>query len=190
MMEDIIKQLKEMEIVQTEMLNDMREIVRLCSRAIKKVHARDYDAAREQANRIKERLKGLVSMADKYPNFNSYRIHAEQEYVELMTFLSCVKNDKIPDVNELNVHYQSYLLGLLDAVGELRRALLDRLRDDDIKDAERMFKYMNEIYELTVPIVFSESLLRGFRGKQDVARRQVEQARSEITMALMFKNAK
>ena len=43
-----------------------------------------------------------------------------------------------------------------------------------------MFDAMEKIYEAVEPFQFSNSILPNFRRKQDVARRQIEQARSEI----------
>ena len=52
-------------------------------------------------------------------------------------------------------------------------------------EAERYFELASGIYEELLPIRFSNSLLPNFRKKQDVARSQVEQARSELVRAKM-----
>lgn len=189
-MEEIIKELKEIETVQTKMLMEMREIVRMCSRGIKEVQKENFKEAEKTVKHVRERLDILVRNVKDYPNFLSYCTHAEQEFAELVVFLVCVKDNRIPSVKEVKVGNVPYLLGMLDAIGELRRSLLDRLRVGDLEEADRRFKLMNELYESTLPIVFSDSILQGFRSKQDVARRQVEQARSEITMAHLFLKVK
>jgi len=61
--------------------------------------------------------------------------------------------------------------------------MLECLKRGDKKSAGRYFELMSGIYDELSPIRFSNSLLPNFRKKQDVARMQVEQARSELVRA-------
>ena len=58
--------------------------------------------------------------------------------------------------------------------------MLESLKAGDTESAKYLFDSMSAIYESTLPIRFSSSLLPNFKRKQDVARAQVEQARSEL----------
>src|SRR3989338_3016730 len=84
---------------------------------------------------------------------------------------------------ELGMPFEPWLLGCCDVVGEFRREMLEMLKAGKKKEAEKYFGMMEAVYDELVPIRFSNSLLPNFRKKQDVARGQVEQARSEIVRA-------
>jgi translin len=91
-----------------------------------------------------------------------------------------IETKKIPSQKELGVPDLAYLLGLLDAVGELKREMYECLRRKDKKGAELYFKLMEEIYDELLTLRFSNAVLPEFRHKQDAARHQIEQARGEL----------
>jgi translin len=100
------------------------------------------------------------------------------------TITPAASTDKVkPTYSELGMPFEPYLLGLCDLVGELRREMLEMLKKGKKKEAEKYFELMSGIYDELMPIRFSNSLLPNFRKKQDVARGQVEQARSELVRA-------
>ncbi len=75
---------------------------------------------------------------------------------------------------------RSYLLGLGDVPGELRRQALDALRLGDIETAEARLSTMEEIY-LSLVTMEEVALLKGLRRKLDIARGVIERTRSEVT---------
>jgi translin len=68
----------------------------------------------------------------------------------------------------------------MDVVGELKREILDSLRASETERAKAYLVLMESIYDATRAIRFPESVLPGFRKKQDVARIQLENAGSDI----------
>ncbi len=176
-LERMIKEFEKKEKQQTEVLEQKRALVRDCSNAIKEIHRRKLTNAK---NLIKNVEQGLKKMKKFKTEFKVHIEHIEQEYVEAVVLLEIVENKKCSSPKKLKVSDVSYLTGLMDIVGELRREMLDLLRKDNYKEAERMFNAMEKVYESVEPVQFSNSIVPGFRRKQDVARRQIEQARSEI----------
>ena len=71
-------------------------------------------------------------------------------------------------------------MGVLDAVGEVSRAFVDALREPNQKEALYLFGQMERIYLDFQPLVFSNSVLKGFRRKLDVARGILERARRDL----------
>lgn len=175
--ERMIKEFEKKEKQQTEILEQKRALVRDCSKAIKEIHRRKLKSAKELIKNVEDGLKKLNNLREE---FEVHIEHIEQEYTEAVILLEVVENEKISSPEKLKVSDVSYLNGLMDIVGELRREMLDLLRKDNYKEAERMFDAMETIYESVEPIQFSNSIIPNFRRKQDVARRQIEQARSEI----------
>jgi len=78
------------------------------------------------------------------------------------------------------VPINSYIMGLADVPGELRRQALDALRVGEMERAETLLLRMEEIY-LSLVSMEEATLLKGLRRKLDIARGVIERTRSEVT---------
>ncbi|MFI5412536.1 MAG: hypothetical protein ACHQX1_01445 [Candidatus Micrarchaeales archaeon] len=160
----------------------VRDIVRGSSQTITMLHNNDSKNALKM-------LDSTGRMVEKLKKFNAvFEYHAKQayqEYAEAKIFFVIKTDHRIPSYAKVGVDRESYLMGLMDVVGELKREILEALRESKVKEAEEYFKMMRTIYDGTRSIRFAEAVLNGFRRKQDVARIQVESAGSEI---LYFKS--
>ncbi|MCC7570021.1 hypothetical protein KO465_01595 [Candidatus Micrarchaeota archaeon] len=180
----IIKKLEKKESDIDNILSMNRKIIRICAKGIKDVHRRDMIEAKKSIENSKTELKKLKKFGNEY---DKYYLCVEQEYTELVVLYNLVSKNKLPSQKQLQVGEISYLNGIMDCVGELRRYMLDSVNKNDIETARKMFEMMQEIYDATLPINFSGAILPNFKQKQDVARRQVESARSELTYAIISK---
>ena len=158
-------------------LMESRKIVRACSNSIKALHAYDLDTAK---NHLKEAEDGLKKIKDYSDQFPAQINHVMQEYAEAQIVLSAVELKKIPSFTKLGISEVPYLLGLLDAIGELRREMYESLRRGNKHEGEFYFKMMEEIYDELLPLRFSNAVLPEFRRKQDAARQQIERSRGEL----------
>lgn len=163
-----------------KVLSSSREAVRFCSNAIKSLHAHDMDGAGKNLGGAKKILAEIREYEDEFPSQIS---HVLQEYAEALIVLSAIEEKKIPSYTELKIGEVPYLLGLLDAVGELKREMYESIRHGKKKDAERYFEMMEAIYDELLSLRFSNAVLPEFRRKQDSARIQIEQARGELLRA-------
>jgi translin len=77
-----------------------------------------------------------------------------------------------------------YLTGLADVVGELRRAVLDVLRSENVEHAETYLHHMESIFESLVALDYPNALVPDLRRKCDVARSLVEKTRGDVTTAI------
>ena len=175
--EEIEEMLSKKEGKLDKILVKKREIVRSCSNAIKAMHAHDIKTGKKH---LKEAELGLKKLSSYGEEFASHLNHIFQEYAEARIVFSAIESKKIPGYKELKVPEIPYLLGLLDAIGELKREMYESLRKDNKKEATVYFKMMEEIYDELLPLRFSNAVLPEFRRKQDSARRQIEQARGEL----------
>lgn len=173
---DISKKLSVKEEQLDKILVQSRQIVRSCSNAIKAMHSHEMD---EASKYLKQAEEGLEEIKNK-DGFPTHINHILQEYTEARVVLSAINSKKIPDQKEIGVPEIPYLLGLLDAVGELKREMYECLRSGKKKDATKYFELMEEIFNELLPLRFSNAVLPEFRHKQDAARHQVEQARGEL----------
>ncbi|MBN2478091.1 RNA-binding protein [Candidatus Micrarchaeota archaeon] len=154
-----------------------RETVRLCANSIKAVHAKDMKKAKQHLNEAEERVKIIRKFEKEFPN---YANHVYQEYVEAKGLIAFYEGKPMPTYKKLKVTPESYLTGLLDLIGELKREMYENLRKGNKKEAERFFHSMEWIFHELMHLRFSNSVLPEFRRKQDVARIQIEQARGEL----------
>ena len=61
-----------------------------------------------------------------------YLITPEQEFVEAACLIAIVEKREIPLDKKLGVMPESYVLGLLDCIGELKRMVFDKIRIGEI----------------------------------------------------------
>lgn len=165
-------------------MDSSRGIIREASHVITALHNNDMAAASRGMKLAHEHVSRLKKFD---AQFEYYSRQAYQEYAEAKLFSEIKKNNKILSQKQVNVSSEAYLLGLMDVMGELKREILEELREGDLKAAERYYEKMKTIYDGTRSLRFAEAVLNGFRKKQDVARIQIEGAGSEI---LSFKNSR
>lgn len=154
-----------------------REMIRNCAKMITYIHNDNYEGVELISKGIAEKHNKLKKFEDR---FRYIIIQAYQEMAEARIFYAIKMDLEIPGPEELDIDYESYILGLMDVVGELKRELLNALRKNRVDDAKRYLETMEEIYDATRSIRFAEAILPGFRKKQDVARIQIENAGSDI----------
>jgi translin len=135
--------------------------------------------AKKKANKAKSLLSVHKKRATQ--NLSKYIIIAEQELVEVLSFLAIVEKKQIPSLSALKVSNESYVLGLLDCIGELKRLVYDNIRNRKSKEAERIFKIMENLYLNLYPFAIYDKLIHEVRRKLDVNRILVEDARTAIT---------
>jgi translin len=85
---------------------------------------------------------------------------------------------------ELGVESNTYLNGLAEVVGELRRRCLDILRHGYSTEAERLLTLMDDIYAVLVTMDYPDAITNGLRRQTDIARNIIEKTRGDITFSL------
>jgi translin len=167
-------------------LVDSRALIRTCANTIRAVHRREFERAAEmlgQAAAASARLTDeLRDFQDLY--WAGYVQDAQKEYVEANITYRAVRGESLPTPSELGVAAGPFLNGLGEAVGELRRYVLDRLRRGQIDRCESILQTMDEIYSLLVTIDYPDALTGGLRRTTDVTRGILERTRGDLTFAL------
>ena len=161
------------------LLKNTREIIILCSRSIISVHKGDLKTAKKNLSQADLLLKKYRKKATS--NLRRYLITPEQEYVEAACLLAVVEGKEIPTDKKLNVMGESYVLGLLDCVGELKRMIFDKIRTGDINNALKVFDIMENLYLHLYPFSMYDKVVKEARRKIDVDRILVEDVRGAIT---------
>jgi translin len=154
----------------------------LSKQAILKLHSGEKAEAGkrlEEASSLIVEMNGIIEENPELGRFDQVSA-AKEEYSEASIIRSLMESGEFPDPAELGVLITSYLLGLGDVPGELRRQALDALRVGDMETAEARLSTMEEIY-LSLMTMEEASLLKGLRRKMDIARGVIERTRSEVT---------
>ncbi len=115
------------------------------------------------------------------PTIESVVSDAVQEAVEGIVLARLLRKEPVPYREDLSVGPKEYVLGIADAIGELRRVALQFLLNGKTSEAEQLVTIMEEMYENLNSMVFPDSFLP-VRRKADLARSLIEKTLSEILM--------
>jgi len=169
-----------------------REAIRHCSHAIRAVHRQEFDQAEEllrQARNLLDQAKQAVAAYNELSHAGFIR-DAQKEFAEGSITLALVTGNRLPDPSELNIDSAAYLNGLGEAVGELRRYLLDSMRRGDLSRGEELLEAMDDIYSILVTMDFPDALTGGLRRTTDMVRGVLERTRSDLTLVISQKDLK
>ena len=107
------------------------------------------------------------------------------EYAEAFIFAAIVKGEGIPSFDSLGISPQSWVMGLADSIGEVRRMILTYLIDGRLDDARMLFGRMESVGDDVLGFDVPDAVAP-IRRKQVVARSIIEKTRSDITNAVML----
>lgn len=175
----IAKSLSEIQDAREFLLKNTREIIILCSKSIISVHTGDMKSAKNNLKQADVLLKKYKRKATS--DLRRYMIMPEQEFVEASSLIAIVEKNEIPSEKELDVMPESYVLGLMDCVGELKRMIFDKIRIGDIDNASRIFEIMENLYLHLYPFSMYDKVVKEARRKIDVDRILVDDVRGAIT---------
>ncbi len=169
-----------------EALQTSREIVRFCSAAIKSIHRNDLDGAEQLMDKAHLSLKSVHDTLKDHQDirYSGFIDMAEQEYAEARSVYSIITRHEVLMPDEIGVDPVNYLSGLGDTTGELRRHILDLIRQGRPEEGEYFLMMMEEIYHLLMLFDYPEAITRGLRRKSDQARSSLERTRGDLTNAI------
>ncbi|HUU62470.1 MAG TPA: haloacid dehalogenase [Dehalococcoidia bacterium] len=166
-------------------LRSSRDAVRYCSEAIRSVHRGEYSEAGERLSSVREILNRMNEELEEHQDLlnSGFVYSAQKEYVEGCATLSLITESTVPEPEELGVGYAAYLNGLAEAVGELRRQILDLIRKGDTARCEELLEAMDDIYGVLVTMDFPDAMTGGLRRTTDATRGILERTRGDLTVA-------
>lgn len=164
-----------------------RAAIRCCANAIRATHRQEFAVANglieQAATLLREMEQGLHDHLDIF--HAGFVQDAQKEYAEAVTFTALAQHQPLATPGELTVSYAAYLNGLAEAVGELRRYLLDQLRRGHIENCEAYLNYMDDIYAILTTVDFPDAITGGLRRTTDAARGILEKTRGDLTAAVV-----
>ncbi len=188
--EQVRRDFTELDAAREKALPCCREVIRNCSQAIRAVHRQEF----EQAVGLLKTARSLLNEAEQTVadfdelNYTGFFRDAQKEYAEGSVLLSVVNGKPVPSPEELGINDAAYLNGLGEAVGELRRYLLDSMRQGDVSRGEELLRVMDDVYSVLVTIDFPDAITGGLRRTTDMVRGVLERTRSDLTILVRQKD--
>jgi translin len=167
-------------------LTQARTLTRHCANAIRAIHRNEHDLARQHLEEARQLAQSLRENLKNFPElfYAGYTQDALKEYAEAALVNALINNNNFPTPADLSLEPATYLQGLAEAVGELRRRCLDMLLNGDPKEAERLMGEMDDIYAILVTMDYPDAITGGLRRLTDVARGIIERTRGDLTLSL------
>jgi translin len=165
-----------------------REAIRHCGNAIRAVHRQEFLPAAGLLKNARKLLNDAEAIGEYSETGGAGAVRdAQKEYAEASVTLALVRGKPLPGHKTLGVDAASYLNGLGEAVGEIRRYLLDALRKGDLSRGEELLAAMDDIYSVLVTMDFPDAITGGLRRTTDMVRGVLERTRSDLTLAIRQK---
>lgn len=167
-------------------LAQARTLTRHCANAIRSIHREDLEASKIELDAANELAYSLKANLTEYPDLYhaGYTQDALKEFAEANIVNALIQNGDIPSPEDLNLEYATYLQGLAEAAGELRRRCLDILRHGHSQEAERLLSHMDDIYSILVTMDYPDAITGGLRRLTDIVRNINEKTRGDMTLSL------
>lgn len=169
-----------------EALKLAREAVRAAANAVRATHRGEFATAEALLEEGRRKLQAATDLLADHPDvlWAGFVGDAAKELVEAWVTLSVVADRPIPGPEELAVEPVSYVQGLAEAVGELRRHLLDLIRTGQLDRAEAVLGAMDAIYEVLVTLDYPDGMTGGLRRLTDQVRGILERSRGDLTLSI------
>ncbi len=168
-------------------LRSCREAIRHCGLSIRSVHRRDPARAAAEADEAEAAVRTAQEVLAPYPRLAAagFLHDAEKEYAEARLTQALVAGDPLPGPDAVGVSAPAWLNGLAEAASELRRHLLDRLRDGALERGEELLGAMEECYDVLVTVDWPDAVTGGLRRTTDALRAVLERSRSDVTTTIV-----
>lgn len=167
-------------------LKQARMLTRYSANAIRAVHRNEYELALEHISNAQDLVDALNKNLADHPDiyFAGYTQDAMKEFAEASITYALINHQTLPTPSDMEVEHNSYLKGLAESAGELRRKCLDILRHGHSEEAENLLGHMDEIYSVLVTMDYPDAITGGLRRLTDIVRGITERTRGDLTLSL------
>lgn len=170
-------------------LHACREVIRYSANAIRAIHRKELPGAAALLVKAGALLAEVrEALAGQEELYYTGAVHdAQKEFAEGCITLAMVSGKPVPEPAALSVSMAAYLNGMGEAVGEMRRYVLDMMRTGAVEPCEPFLTMMDDIYGVLVTMDFPDAITAGLRRTTDMVRGVLERTRGDLTLALEHK---
>jgi translin len=168
-------------------LKSSRQAIRECANSIRATHRGELELAEELMGAARRSLDIAQQAMEPFPGvyYAGFLQDAEKEYAEARATYALINDKELPQPEELNIGDAPYLNGLAEAIGELRRHILDIMRVGKLERGEQLLGAMDDIYYVLYSMDYPDALTGGLRRTTDVARSIMERTRGDMSLTLI-----
>jgi translin len=162
-------------------------VIRASGSSIRRLHAGDAEGAAALGADAEAALREAISALSPFPAiYHAGFLHdAAKEYVEASVLAALLGGGAVPGPDELGVEPAAWLNGVAEAASELRRNLLDRLREGRLDRGEELLDLMSDCYDALVAVDLPDALTGGLRRTVDALRAVLERSRGDVTATVV-----
>ncbi len=170
-------------------LKTQRDVIRCASLSIRAIHRGEFELAGNILLEAKQRFADIEDILVRFRElyYSGYLLDAQKEFAEAHITYALVMGEPLPDPDDIGVEHSSYMNGMGEAIGEMRRFILDKIRHDDFDDGETVLDTMEELYCALTSLDYPDAITRGLRRTTDIARSIIEKTRGDLTQNLSQK---
>ncbi len=185
----IRQRLDRKEELREQVLPLARQLIRESAALIKNAHRKEWNEAQNRRKVLIEAVSDLKVKLAEAPDlwFAGFVQDALKEVAEACIVYALLRDEPVPSPEDLGIDDAPYLNGLLEAMGELRRATLDAIRSEDLSTAEKFLAVMDEVYFEAMTFDQADAVTQGARRRTDALRAILERTRSDITLAYQYR---
>jgi translin len=164
-----------------------RRAIQASGSSIRAVHRLEFGRAAELADEAERAIREAQEALAPYPAvaYAGFLTDAEKEYVEARMVAELVTGRPLPSPADLGVDPVSWMKGLAEAASELRRHLLDRLREGQLERGEELLGIMDDVYDALVLVDYPDAITGGLRRTMDALRAVLERTRGDVTTTVL-----
>lgn len=166
---------------------ESRKAIRAAANGIRALHRSEWADAESLVSESGEHLATIGAAIADQPELTAHGVvvDASKEYAEARITQAVFTGLEPPGFAELGIDPVPYLHGLGEAVGEMRRRMLDMLRAERLDEAESLLEKMDQFVEQLAEVDYPDGMTNGLRRTTDVARSLVERSRSDLTATVV-----
>jgi translin len=184
--EEALEALEARHRVREQALELSRQLIRHSANTIRAIHRGEFDKAREmldEGRAVADQFS--TNLANEAAIYEAgYVQDALKEYAEASITYAFLAEQPLPSPGDLKIDYPAYLNGLAEAMGELRRAILDLIRRGELSKGEELLRIMDEVYGILVTVDYPDAITRGLRRTTDMVRGVLERTRGDLTITV------
>jgi translin len=160
-----------------------RSAIRASGNAIRALHRYEIDNASELLEEAQGHVDDARAALAQHPDilYAGFVHDAEKELAEARITFALVTDAPFPTTKELNVPTAAFVKGMAEAIGEVRRHILDLMRRGELKRCEELLGAVDDMYYLLVSMDYPDGITLGLRRLTDVARSIIERTRGDFT---------
>jgi len=185
-MEQVRAHFDQIDEVREHTLAMCRRIIRESADTIRAIHRGETEKAAKALSDTNTAVRELSKLLEGYPGLvgAGFVRDAQKEHAEAQITRAVIAGEDMPVPSEIGVDPAPYVNGAAEAIGELRRYVVDRIRAGQLDRGEEALTAMNDIYYALVSLDYPDAMIHGLKRRTDAVRSTIEYTRSDLTRAL------